>query len=107
MNALQIHIPAPFGHIMGVADPITELRTAPTDIAHLGHRLKVYHVLRDLGASRFAIPIGADLFASHPEMTLGRRSHVSKSLLTLVHWLGLALSRETLRSFHEPRSTPS
>jgi hypothetical protein len=38
VNALQIHVPAPLGHIMGVADPITELRTAPTNLAHLGHR---------------------------------------------------------------------
>jgi hypothetical protein len=40
VNPLQIYVPAPLGHIMGVADPITELRTAPTDIAHLGHRSK-------------------------------------------------------------------
>jgi hypothetical protein len=41
MNALQIHVPAPLGHIVSMADPIAELRTAPTNVAHLGHRSKV------------------------------------------------------------------
>lgn len=36
-NRLQIHIPAALRNIMGVADPITELRALSTNFANLCH----------------------------------------------------------------------
>lgn len=37
VNLLQVQVPAPFGHIMGVADAVAEPGTAATNIAHLRH----------------------------------------------------------------------
>ena len=37
MNRTQIHIPAPLGHIVGVADFIAELRTAAAHFTNSRH----------------------------------------------------------------------
>jgi hypothetical protein len=37
VNRLQVQIPAAFRDIVGVADAVTELRTAATDFANLSH----------------------------------------------------------------------
>src|ERR1700677_1983687 len=37
-NRLQIHVPAPLRHIMGVADSIAELRALSTNFANLCHK---------------------------------------------------------------------
>jgi hypothetical protein len=38
---LQIHVPAAFRNIMGVADPISELWTAATDFTCFGHKTEI------------------------------------------------------------------
>jgi hypothetical protein len=40
-NRLQIHIPAPLRNVVGVADPVTELRSPPAYFANLCHKTKI------------------------------------------------------------------
>src|SRR5262249_46292382 len=39
-NLLQVQVPAPLGYVVGVADPVPELGTAPADITYLRHDRK-------------------------------------------------------------------
>ena len=40
-DELQVNIPAAVGHVVGVTDPMPELRAAPTDFTHFGHKNSV------------------------------------------------------------------
>src|ERR1051326_5404994 len=37
-DELQVEIPAPVGHVVSVTDPMPELRAAPADFTHFGHK---------------------------------------------------------------------
>jgi len=45
MYALQIQIPAAFSYVVGVADPITELRPTATDFTNFCHKTHLCPVL--------------------------------------------------------------
>src|SRR5471030_2419888 len=46
-NRLQVHIPAPLRNVVGVADPVTELRSAPAYFANLCHKTEISVAFRN------------------------------------------------------------
>jgi hypothetical protein len=37
-DLLQVDVPAPFGQVVSMTDPVTKLRTAPAHFAHFCHK---------------------------------------------------------------------
>jgi hypothetical protein len=46
-NRLQIDVPAPLGHVVGVADPIAELRAPSADLTNSCHKNKTLPIVED------------------------------------------------------------
>jgi hypothetical protein len=48
VDLLQIHVPTPFGDVMGVADAVPELGTFATDFTHFRHLELLLFLLNSL-----------------------------------------------------------